>query len=133
MSTLWSQQPMKPFGLNSAHSLLLVPVQGRLSFLLNAHVSSSRQESVQHLKDGMPHGVAAHHGHQAEIDITSESTARATWVLHELVVDMRPGMNFTGFGYYEDEYVKKDGNWKIKSSKVAYDFTEMVNTWKSSK
>jgi hypothetical protein len=92
-----------------------------------------RNESVQFLKDGMPQGIAAHHGHQAEIEITSELTARATWVLHELVVDMQPGMNFTGFGYYEDEYVKKDGDWKIKSSKIVYDFTEIVNTWKSSK
>jgi hypothetical protein len=92
-----------------------------------------RNECVQFLKDGLAQVVSAHQGHQAEIDITSESTARAIWALNDLLLDMQPGVNYTGFGYYEDEYVKEDGNWKIKRSKVAYYFTQVVNTWKSSK
>ena len=92
-----------------------------------------RNECVQFLKDGMTQIISAHQGHQAEIEITSESTAKATWVLNDLLLDMQPGVNFTGFGYYEDEYVKEDGNWKIKRSKLAYYFTQMVNTWKPSK
>ena len=92
-----------------------------------------RNECVQFLKDGLAQAVSAHQGHQAEIEITSESTARAIWALNDLLLDMQPGVDYTGFGYYEDEYVKEDGNWKIKRSKVAYYFTQVVNTWKSSK
>ncbi len=92
-----------------------------------------RNECVQFLKDTLVQTVSAHQGHQAEIEIISESAARATWALNDLLLDMQPGVNFTGFGYYEDEYVKENGNWKIKRSKVTYYFTQVVNTWKSSK
>jgi hypothetical protein len=92
-----------------------------------------RNQCVQFLKDGLAQVVSAHQGHQAEIEITSEWTARAIWALNDLLLDIQPGMNYTGFGYYEDEYAKEGGNWKIKRSKVAYYFTQVVNTWKSSK
>jgi bile-acid 7alpha-dehydratase len=92
-----------------------------------------RNAFVQFLKDALSQAVSAHQGHQAEIEITSESTARATWVLNDLLLDMQPGVNYTGFGYYEDEYIKEDGNWKIKRSKVTYYFTQIVSTRKSSK
>lgn len=92
-----------------------------------------RKACVQFLKDTLAQAVSAHQGHQAEIEIISESTARATWALNDLLLDMQPGVNFTGFGYYEDEYVKEGGNWKIKRSRVAYYFTQAGNTWKSSR
>lgn len=88
---------------------------------------------IKFLKEVLSQAVSAHQGHQAEIEITSESTAKAMWTLNDLLVDMQPGVNYTGFGYYEDEYVKENGRWKIRRSKVTYYFTQIVNTWKSSK
>lgn len=90
-----------------------------------------RNACVQFLKEVLSGAVSVHQGHQAEIEITSESTARAIWTLNDLLLDMQPGVNYTGFGYYEDEYVKENGNWKIRRSKVSYYFTQIVNTWRS--
>ena len=88
---------------------------------------------IQFLKEVLSQAVSAHQGHQAEIEITSGSTAKAIWTLNDLLLDVQPGVNYTGFGYYEDEYVKENDTWKIKRSKVTYRFTQIVNTWKSSK
>lgn len=92
-----------------------------------------RNACVKFLKDTLSQTVSVHQGHQSEIEIMSESTARATWMLNDLLLDMQPGVNFTGFGYYEDEYAREDGGWKIKRSRLAYYFTQVASTWKSSK
>jgi len=92
-----------------------------------------RNACVKFLKDTLSQTVSVHQGHQSEIEIMSESTARATWMLTDLLLDMQPGVNFTGFGYYEDEYAREDGGWKIKRSRLAYYFTQVASTWKSSK
>lgn len=60
----------------------------------------------------------AHGGHNPEIVITSESTARAIWPLTDYV-SFGPKRKFIGYGHYEDEYVKTDGQWKMKSSRLS--------------
>ena len=65
--------------------------------------------------------VGMHQVHCPEIEITSPTTAKATWYLNDFVVN--PGEDngamparsiLQGAGFYSDEYVKLDGGWKIK-------------------
>jgi len=52
------------------------------------------------------YGGWKHHAILPQIEITSDTTAKGTWT-------------FAGSGsIYEDEYVRVDGNWKVKSARV---------------
>jgi uncharacterized protein (TIGR02246 family) len=61
-----------------------------------------------------------HHAHTPEIEITSETAARGTWYLEDVVInevastaDLPGGTVLHGTGIYRDEYVKQDGEWRI--------------------
>jgi hypothetical protein len=66
---------------------------------------------------GKPSQVTAHQVHAPELELTSETTARGVWALED-VVRMAPGLNMRGYGHYHETYVKSNGQWKIKSSKL---------------
>jgi len=70
---------------------------------------------VKFLKDtlGGQNVITAHGGHNPEIEIISASAARATWALNDYIV-IQPNTKREGWGFYEDEYVKENGSWKIK-------------------
>lgn len=56
-----------------------------------------------------------HHGHHPEIEITSETKARGTWELFNYMIDTVNNRAQRIAGVYQDEYVKENGQWKIKS------------------
>ena len=65
--------------------------------------------------------VSLHQVHCPEIDITGPSAARGIWYLHDYVVNPgeesggMPGRSILqGAGFYDDRYVKVDGEWKIQ-------------------
>lgn len=65
--------------------------------------------------------VSLHQVHCPEIDVTSATTARGIWYLHDFVVNPgkesggMPGNSILqGAGFYEDRYVKVRGEWKIQ-------------------
>ena len=59
--------------------------------------------------------VTVHHGHMPEIELTSPTTARGIWALHDIVI-WPDGTRLDGYGHYEETYGKIDGEWKITSS-----------------
>jgi bile-acid 7alpha-dehydratase len=59
--------------------------------------------------------IGMHHGHHPEIEITSETTARGMWELHNYLIDTTCNGGQRIAGVYQDEYVKENGQWKIKS------------------
>lgn len=77
---------------------------------------SGRNSLVQFFKLGLTDVlIGMHHGHHPEIEITSETTARGTWGLYNYLIDRKNNRGQRIAGVYQDEYVKEDGQWKIKS------------------
>jgi hypothetical protein len=72
-----------------------------------------------------PTFLTMHHGHHPEIDLTSATTARGVWALEDTVIDTEGGITIRGAAYYEDEYVKIDGAWKIKHTGYVRTFEEV--------
>ena len=66
--------------------------------------------------------VSIHHGHMPDIEITSDTTAKAVWAMEDLVFKpLDTPLNFTqlhGWGHYHETYVKLSQGWRIKSTKL---------------
>jgi hypothetical protein len=60
--------------------------------------------------------LSSHTVHQPEIEFTSETTATGVWALNDTVIETNANVIIRGAAFYEDEYVKVDGAWKIKST-----------------
>ncbi len=74
-----------------------------------------RQNIIDFLRQFMdrPTQVTQHHAHHPEIDLTSDTTAKGTWYLQDIVIDLDANTTLRGAGIYHDEYEKVDGEWKI--------------------
>ncbi len=82
-----------------------------------------RNYIIKVLKRAMKSVKTAHQGHNPDIEIGSETSATGRWMLNDQVGTSENGY-FKGYGYYDDEYVKVDGKWKIQKTKLAYIFEE---------
>ncbi|MFC2028291.1 nuclear transport factor 2 family protein, partial [Chloroflexota bacterium] len=56
--------------------------------------------------------TTVHHGHMPEIELTSDTTATGIWAMFDFL--QHSGFTLQGYGHYEEEYVKQEGQWKIK-------------------
>jgi hypothetical protein len=74
---------------------------------------------VRVLKRAMKNIRTAHQGHNPDIEIQSDTSARGRWALNDRV-EMPDNKCLQGYGHYEDEYIKENGAWKIKSSVYTY-------------
>ena len=69
--------------------------------------------------------ISSHECHTPEIELTGDGTARGVWKFHDyIVLQQTPIMN--GWAYYDDEYVKVGGEWKIKVVSYTRDFQEAI-------
>ncbi len=71
---------------------------------------------VQFLKesDGGGHIIGTHHGHNPEVEITSDTTAKGIWELYHYKHDTKEKIRRISGSFYEDDYVKEKGKWRIK-------------------
>ena len=93
---------------------------GRYSF-------QGRDAIMKFLKKGLGHTIISmHHGHHPEIEISNDTTARGIWALEDYVIITQANMGLGGAAFYQDEYVKVNGEWKIKSTGYYRTFQE---TW----
>jgi len=65
---------------------------------------------------GAPSFLSSHRVHHPEIEFTSATTATGVWALEDVVIETRAQITIRGAAFYHDEYVKKDGAWRIRST-----------------
>ena len=74
-----------------------------------------------------PRVITMHQGHHPEIELTSKTTARGIWALEDYLIDLKANTSLRGAAFYKDEYVKVDGQWKIKHTGYDRVFSEVWN------
>ncbi len=72
-----------------------------------------REDFVSRTSAALVNAVTVHHGHMPEIELTSPTSATGIWAMFDYV--QLPELTLKGYGHYEEEYVKEDGRWKIRS------------------
>ena len=82
---------------------------GKLSY-------EGRDAIVGFLRDSMPPAemLTSHRVHHPEIELTGPTTATARWALDDVVIFPNANLALRGAAYYEDEYVKDEGEWRIR-------------------
>jgi hypothetical protein len=69
--------------------------------------------------------LSSHRVHHPEIELESETSATGIWALEDYVVDTQHEITIHGAAFYEDRYVKVDGEWKIRHTGYRRTFEEM--------
>ena len=87
----------------------------------------SRDEIMRFLRQvlGPESGsVGFHHGHQPEIELTGATTAHGAWALHNYFFNQAQNRCVRIAAFYEDDYVKVNGAWKLKHTGYTLVFHE---------
>lgn len=63
---------------------------------------------------GLEGAATVHHCHTPELTLTSATTATGIWAMEDWIV-FPDGRELHGAGHYHETYVKRDGEWRIKS------------------
>lgn len=73
------------------------------------------------------HIVEMHHAQNPQIELTSASTAKATWGLYYYMINTHDDSVTQLGGYYEDEYTRVDGRWKISATRYTVTSTTLLS------
>jgi SnoaL-like domain len=84
------------------------------------HPVHGAQDIANFIRDGILHVRTVHHGHMPEIAIDSPTTAHGTWAMEDMLwwPEDGPLRHMHGYGHYHEEYVKLDGEWKIRLNQL---------------
>ena len=69
--------------------------------------------------------LTSHKVHQPEIELTGPDTATGVWGLEDVVILSDAALTIRGAAFYNDEYAKVDGAWKIRHTGYRRVFEEM--------
>jgi uncharacterized protein (TIGR02246 family) len=85
-------------------------------------VRRGRDEIVSSVSKALAGAQTVHHGHMPEIELTGPDTARGVWAMADYVEwpAAASGERFglQGYGHYEEEYVREDGEWRIARARL---------------
>jgi bile-acid 7alpha-dehydratase len=85
----------------------------------------TRSAILAFLKESMERFISVHHGHNPEIEMTSDKTAKGTWALYNYMIDKQTNKRLRIGGYYHDEYKKENRKWKISHTQEVNLFREI--------
>ncbi|SCX16632.1 SnoaL-like domain-containing protein [Mycolicibacterium fluoranthenivorans] len=72
-------------------------------------------------------GATTHHqGSDPHIKVNSATTASGLWTLEDVLV-FGGTLGVHGYGHYNDTYVKTDGKWVVKTSKLTRTRIDLIN------
>ncbi len=60
---------------------------------------------------------SVHHGHIAEIEFVSDTEAKATFPMEDVILSEQTA--FRGYGYYIETYTKTPDGWRIAHSRIS--------------
>ena len=83
---------------------------------------------VAYVKGRLKDHVTVHHGHTAEIEITSPTTAQGIWAMADYV-EQDSGQIRLGNGHYYENYRKESGVWRIAQLQLVYLSLELREPW----
>jgi hypothetical protein len=69
--------------------------------------------------------LTSHRCTQPEIDLLGPDEATGTWALEDVVIHQDYGVTIHGASFYEDRYVKVDGDWRIASTGYKRTYEEL--------
>jgi uncharacterized protein (TIGR02246 family) len=90
------------------------------------NVITGADQFLEFLQGAIGTAVTTHHCHMPEIELTSSTTASGIWAMEDML-RWPNGMELHGYGHYHETYEKRDGAWRITSTKLTrlrMDFTE---------
>lgn len=72
---------------------------------------------VKFVRSVVERAVSIHHGHMAEVEVTSPTTAKAIFAMEDLIFWPEGSRHRTmhGWGHYHETYEKVSGKWLIKT------------------
>lgn len=97
------------------------------SYDSGAHAFEGRDKIMEFLENalGSPNIISLHHVHHPEIELTGPDTATGCWYLNDMVIFREGDTELRGAAFYRDEYVKRDGAWRIRFTGYDRTFEEV--------
>jgi uncharacterized protein (TIGR02246 family) len=90
------------------------------------NVTTGADEFLAFLQGVIGDAVTVHHCHTPEIELTTGTTASGVWAMED-TLRWPNGSELHGYGHYHETYEKREGVWRIASTKLTrlrMDFTE---------
>lgn len=86
---------------------------------------ASAADGIAFIAAALNTGTSVHHGHMAEIEILTPTTARAIWAMEDRLFwddGMAGALGLSalhGYGHYHENYRKEEGAWRIASFRLS--------------
>ncbi len=89
-------------------------------------IVKGRGAIMQMIKKAVDGLMTVHHGHMAEIEVISDTSAKAIWPMNDSLRDVNGKFVLRGAGHYHEEYEKHSGIWAIRKIKLTRIYLEKL-------